>query len=98
MRDRDPPAERSAHVFRACRSLVASRLCAWLALFRVETYPPLIATSPLRLPEQHPADKRGDDHERQRDADTPGESGAAVGQEMSDTDPAPRPEGGTHRG
>src|SRR3989442_16030302 len=40
VRDRDPPVERSALVFRACRPLVPSRICAWLALFGVETYSP----------------------------------------------------------
>jgi hypothetical protein len=40
--------------------------------------------SPLLLPEEQPADERGDDDERQRDAETPGEPGDAVGQEVSD--------------
>jgi hypothetical protein len=46
--------------------------------------------SPLRLPEEHPADERGD-------GDTPGEPGDAVGQEVSDPDRAPRPDGGADR-
>src|ERR1700730_7781252 len=50
--------------------------------------------SPLRLSEEPPADERGDDDERQRDAETPDELGDAVRQEVSDPDPAPRPEGG----
>jgi hypothetical protein len=52
----------------------------------------------LRLPEEQPADERGDDDERQGDAETPGKPGDTVGQDVSDPGPAPRPDGGAHRG
>src|SRR5882672_6883640 len=53
--------------------------------------------SSLRLSEEQPADEYGDDDERQWNTETQGEPGAPVGQEISDPDPAPRPDGGAHR-